>query len=48
MRRDEPRRDGQAEVAVARTVYHLPKLPRLGTGKVDYLLLREMAQERQA
>ena len=42
------RHDGQAEVAVARTVYYLQKLPRLGTGKVDYLLLREMAQERQA
>ena len=42
------RRDGHAEVAVARTVSYLQKLPRLGSGKIDYLLLRQIAQERHS
>jgi acyl-[acyl-carrier-protein]-phospholipid O-acyltransferase/long-chain-fatty-acid--[acyl-carrier-protein] ligase len=37
---------GQAEVAVPRAVVHIPKLPRLGSGKVDYLALKQMAAER--
>jgi acyl-[acyl-carrier-protein]-phospholipid O-acyltransferase/long-chain-fatty-acid--[acyl-carrier-protein] ligase len=41
------RRDGHAEVAVPRTVSYLQKLPRLGSGKIDYLTLRQVAQERQ-
>ena len=42
------RKEGHAEVAVARTVSYLQKLPRLGSGKVDYLLLRQIAQERHS
>ena len=42
------RRDGQAEVAVARTVSYLQKLPRLGSGKIDYQTLRQIAQERHS
>lgn len=42
------RRDGHAEVAVARSVNYLQKLPRLGSGKLDYLTLRQIAQERNA
>ena len=35
-------------VAIARSVVAVDKLPRLGSGKVDYLLLKAMAQERAA
>ena len=42
------RREGHAEVAVARTVSYLQKLPRLGSGKIDYLQLRQIAQERHS
>jgi len=37
---------GQAEVAVPRSVIFLQKLPRLGSGKVDYMALKQMAEER--
>jgi acyl-[acyl-carrier-protein]-phospholipid O-acyltransferase / long-chain-fatty-acid--[acyl-carrier-protein] ligase len=37
---------GLAEVAIARMIVPVDKLPRLGSGKVDYLTLRTLAAER--
>ena len=39
---------GLPEVAIARSIVAIDKLPRLGSGKIDYLLLKTMAQERIA
>ncbi len=36
------------ELMVPRTLYVLEKLPVLGTGKIDYVLAKEMASERAA
>jgi acyl-[acyl-carrier-protein]-phospholipid O-acyltransferase/long-chain-fatty-acid--[acyl-carrier-protein] ligase len=38
------RQAGMPEVAVPRFVQHVDKLPRLGSGKVDYVSLREKAK----
>ncbi|CAK0742780.1 fused 2-acylglycerophospho-ethanolamine acyltransferase/acyl-acyl carrier protein synthetase [Gammaproteobacteria bacterium] len=35
---------GQPEIAVPRKIQHLPALPLLGTGKVDHVTLRTLAQ----
>ena len=47
LRRDQlvaaARELGLAELAVARRVVYVDKLPLLGTGKVDYVKLKEMA-----
>lgn len=37
------RRLGAAEVALPRRIEYLPKLPRLGSGKIDYVTLSNMA-----
>jgi acyl-[acyl-carrier-protein]-phospholipid O-acyltransferase/long-chain-fatty-acid--[acyl-carrier-protein] ligase len=37
---------GLPEVVVPRQVIPIDKLPRLGSGKVDYVRLKETAQER--
>lgn len=42
------RRLGLPEVAVARRIHCLDKLPRLGSGKFDYLALKTLAQEAEA
>jgi acyl-[acyl-carrier-protein]-phospholipid O-acyltransferase/long-chain-fatty-acid--[acyl-carrier-protein] ligase len=39
---------GLPEVAIARSIVVIDKLPRLGSGKVDYLALKTLAQERVA
>ncbi len=38
---------GLPEVAVARRLEPVPKLPRLATGKFDYVTLKALAEERQ-
>ncbi|MFN0170821.1 MAG: bifunctional acyl-ACP--phospholipid O-acyltransferase/long-chain-fatty-acid--ACP ligase [Bryobacteraceae bacterium] len=38
---------GLPEVAVARRIHHLEKLPRLGSGKFDYLALKALAQQAE-
>ena len=38
------RQAGMPEVAVPRSVKHVDKLPRLGSGKVDYVGLKELAK----
>jgi acyl-[acyl-carrier-protein]-phospholipid O-acyltransferase / long-chain-fatty-acid--[acyl-carrier-protein] ligase len=40
------RERGLPELAVARQVLHMDKLPRLGSGKADYVQLKELARER--
>ena len=40
------REGGLPDVAVPRTVVQVEKLPRLGSGKVDYVALKAMAEER--
>ena len=45
---DAARRIGQPELAVARTIIVLDELPVLGTGKIDYLQLKRMAETAQA
>ncbi|HBY61691.1 MAG TPA: bifunctional 2-acylglycerophosphoethanolamine acyltransferase/acyl-ACP synthetase [Solibacterales bacterium] len=37
-------RQGAPEIAIARRIVHTEKLPRLGTGKLDYVTLRKMAE----
>ena len=41
------RRTGAPEVAVARRIERVEKLPRLGTGKTDYVTLNTMAEKLQ-
>jgi acyl-[acyl-carrier-protein]-phospholipid O-acyltransferase/long-chain-fatty-acid--[acyl-carrier-protein] ligase len=40
------RERGLPELAVARQVIHIDRLPRLGSGKADYVQLKDMARER--
>jgi acyl-[acyl-carrier-protein]-phospholipid O-acyltransferase/long-chain-fatty-acid--[acyl-carrier-protein] ligase len=42
------RERGYPEVAIARVIVPVDKLPRLGSGKIDYVTLRRMALEHQA
>lgn len=37
------RASGFPEVAIARTIHHVDKVARLGSGKIDYVTLKEMA-----
>jgi acyl-[acyl-carrier-protein]-phospholipid O-acyltransferase/long-chain-fatty-acid--[acyl-carrier-protein] ligase len=40
------RQAGHPEVAIPRSVVWVEKLPRLGSGKVDYVTLKAMAEQR--
>jgi acyl-[acyl-carrier-protein]-phospholipid O-acyltransferase/long-chain-fatty-acid--[acyl-carrier-protein] ligase len=42
------RERGLPELAAARQVLHIEKLPRLGSGKADYVQLKELARQRAA
>jgi len=48
-RRDEllafARQEGVADIAVPKTLHKVPKLPMLGTGKLDYMAIRALAEE---
>lgn len=37
---------GHAEIAIPKQIYHLAELPILGTGKLDYVALKQMAEAR--
>jgi acyl-[acyl-carrier-protein]-phospholipid O-acyltransferase/long-chain-fatty-acid--[acyl-carrier-protein] ligase len=40
------RERGWPELAVPRQIVHVPKLPRLGSGKIDYLQLKALVPEK--
>jgi acyl-[acyl-carrier-protein]-phospholipid O-acyltransferase/long-chain-fatty-acid--[acyl-carrier-protein] ligase len=37
---------GSQELAVARRIAHVSELPLLGSGKADYVMLKEFVKER--